>query len=76
MKLEISLEFALSIINSKLYVFYFRKFYSEEDELFPKIKVNELKQLPFKAPNCELNSKIKKMVNFVLNRVSCQSRTN
>ena len=34
--------------NSKLYGFYFRKFYSEEDDLFPKIKVNELKKLPVK----------------------------
>ena len=43
-----SLEFYTLILNSKLYGFYFRKFYSEEDDLFPKIKVNELKELPIK----------------------------
>ena len=47
-KEEESLEFYQCLLNSKLYGFYFRKFYSEEDDLFPKIKVNELKNLPVK----------------------------
>ena len=48
------LEFYTGLLNSKLYGFYFRKFYSEEDDLFPKIKVNELKNLPIKkcADDC------------------------
>ncbi|MBT8243880.1 MAG: hypothetical protein HKP48_03045 [Winogradskyella sp.] len=41
-----SLEYYLSILNSKLYGFYFRNYFSEDDALFPKIKVNELKSLP------------------------------
>lgn len=41
-----NLEFYLCLLNSKLIGFYFRKFYSEEDDLFPKIKVNELKNIP------------------------------
>jgi len=45
---EENLEFYLCLLNSKLYGFYFRKFYSEEDDLFPKVKVNELKNLPVK----------------------------
>lgn len=40
------LEYYLSILNSKLYGFYFRNYFSEDDALFPKIKVNELKSLP------------------------------
>lgn len=44
-----SLEYYTALLNSKLYGFYFRKFYSEEDDLFPKIKVNELKNLPIKS---------------------------
>ncbi|WP_395062767.1 Eco57I restriction-modification methylase domain-containing protein [Flavobacterium sp.] len=44
-----SLEYYTGLLNSKLYGFYFRKFYSEEDDLFPKIKVNELKNLPIKS---------------------------
>ncbi|WP_293871460.1 TaqI-like C-terminal specificity domain-containing protein [Flavobacterium sp.] len=47
-KEEESLEFYQCLLNSKLYGFYFRKFYSEEDDLFPKIKVNELKNIPVK----------------------------
>jgi len=49
------LEFYTGLLNSKLYGFYFRKFYSEEDDLFPKIKVNELKNLPIK--NCSEEEK-------------------
>ena len=52
------LEFYLALLNSKLYGFYFRKFYSEEDDLFPKIKVNELKNLPVKETNIEVREKI------------------
>ena len=43
-----NLYYYLAILNSKLYGFYFRKFYSQEDDLFPKVKVNELKSLPVK----------------------------
>jgi hypothetical protein len=59
---DFSLVFALGIINSKLYGFYFRKFYSEEDDLFPKIKVNELKRLPFKRPNFPICAQIENRV--------------
>ncbi len=48
---EIPLEFYLGLLNSRLYGFYFRKYYSEEDDLFPKIKVAELKSLPVKIPD-------------------------
>jgi hypothetical protein len=50
---ENDLSYYLALINSKLYGFYFRKFYSEEDDLFPKIKVNELKSLPIKKTTAE-----------------------
>ena len=52
-KAEESLEYYLCLLNSRLYGFYFRKFYSEEDNLFPKIKVNELKNLPVKEVSKE-----------------------
>ncbi|EAR14717.1 Eco57I restriction-modification methylase domain-containing protein [Robiginitalea biformata] len=47
-KPKTNLWFYLALLNSRLYGFYFRKYYSEEDDLFPKIKVNELKELPVK----------------------------
>lgn len=43
---KIPLEYYLGLLNSSVFGFFFRKFYSEEDDLFPKIKVNELKRLP------------------------------
>lgn len=67
---EISLNFGLGIINSKLYGFYFRKFYSEEDDLFPKIKVNELKNLPFIKPNQLIKNKVEEKVNEILSQKS------
>ncbi|HDZ85230.1 MAG TPA: restriction endonuclease subunit M [Candidatus Moranbacteria bacterium] len=60
--------FYLALLNSKLYGFYFRKFYSEEDDLFPKIKVNELKNLPIKLTSVDeqklFSSKAKNMLNL------------
>ena len=64
---SISLEFVLGVINSKLYGFYFRKYYSEEDDLFPKIKVNELKRLPFQKPTSIQEDSIKSKVVQIIN---------
>jgi hypothetical protein len=38
--------FILGLLNSKLLGYFFKKFYGEENELFPKVKINELKNLP------------------------------
>jgi type I restriction-modification system DNA methylase subunit len=43
-----TLKFILTNINSKLLGWYFRIFFGEANDLFPKIKVNELKDLPIK----------------------------
>ncbi len=61
------LEFYLALLNSKLYGFYFRKFYSEEDDLFPKIKVNELKNLPVKNTNIEVQQQISNCATKIAN---------
>ena len=73
---EISLELALGVLNSKLYGFYFRKFYSEEDDLFPKIKVNELKRLPFKIPDSNIELKIIKIVKEIISQKEMYSTFN
>ncbi|TAF77841.1 MAG: hypothetical protein EAZ53_01385 [Bacteroidetes bacterium] len=62
----VSLEYCLAIFNSKILGFYFRKFYSEEDSLFPKIKVNELKNLPIKRFGAKLELKISLMVGYIV----------
>jgi len=63
-----NLGYYLALINSKLYGFYFRKFYSEEDDLFPKIKVNELKNLPIKTISSDAQNlfflKTTEMLNY------------
>ena len=40
--------FILGVLNSKLMSWFFRKYFGEENELFPKVKINELKDLPIK----------------------------
>jgi len=70
---EVSLESILAVLNSKLYGFYFRKFYSEEDDLFPKIKVNELKRLPFKLPSNETEKKLADSAMEILERKEMNS---
>jgi hypothetical protein len=62
---NIPLETCLAILNSKLYGFFFRKYYSEDDDLFPKIKVNELKRLPFKKPSPEISKILSNKVNTI-----------
>ncbi len=43
---EESMLILLGIINSKLIGWYFRTLFSEDSNLFPKIKINELKEIP------------------------------
>ncbi len=63
---NVDLRSFLGVLNSKLYGFFFRKFYSEEDDLFPKIKVNELKRLPYKLPNETIESKLIDLVTEII----------
>lgn len=63
---KISIQSVLGVLNSNLYGYFFRKFYSEEDALFPKIKVNELKRLPFKIPSFQIEESLKIKVNKIL----------
>lgn len=56
----------LAILNSSLIGFFFRKFYSEEDDLFPKIKVNELKRLPIAKVSAPTGGVIDSLVTNIL----------
>lgn len=58
-----NLEYYTALLNSKLYGFFFRKYYSEEDDLFPKIKVNELKNLPVKQADSNFINKVSILSN-------------
>lgn len=43
---SLDLKYLLAILNSKLIGWFFKSYYGEENDLFPKIKINELKHLP------------------------------
>ena len=74
------LEYYVCLLNSKLYGFYFRKFYSEEDDLFPKIKVNELKNLPVPEITNEIKSdfviKSKLIKSFISELIAIKDKFN
>ncbi len=52
-KETLSSKYALSLLASKLLAFYFRYSSNEFDELFPKIRLEEFKQLPIKLIEIE-----------------------
>ncbi|MBN2093505.1 restriction endonuclease subunit M, partial [candidate division KSB1 bacterium] len=43
---SMDLKYLLTVINSKLMGWFFKYFFAEENDLFPKIKINEIKELP------------------------------
>lgn len=64
---KFNISFVLSILNSKLMAFYFRYSNNEFDNLFPKIRVGEFKNLPIKKlPNLDQTSLIEKANQMLL----------
>ena len=61
---KVDLKYFLGLLNSKLLGFFFKKYYSEDDALFPQIKVNELREIPFKIGKEE--SKVSKVVSYIM----------
>lgn len=55
----------LAIINSTFMGWFFRKFYGESNDLFPKIKVNELKELPIKDGFLAVKDKLSTKVDLI-----------
>jgi hypothetical protein len=70
-------KYVLGILNSKLMAFYFRYSNNEFDNLFPKIRVAEFKQLPIKiAPPDEQNMlsvKVEYMLILMQNHTEIQA---
>ena len=81
---QLLLKYFLTIINSSLLGWFFRIYYGESNDLFPKIKVNELKDFPVKdVPDevqkafvekadkmLKLNKQLQEKKNKFLNRVN------
>ena len=62
---KISPLYILGVLCSKLMYFYFQNKYSEFDELFPKLKLQHFKRLPFKIDS-PLSNKIKGLVSEII----------
>jgi type I restriction-modification system DNA methylase subunit len=63
------LKFLLGILNSKLLAFYFRYKNNEFDDLFPKIRVGEFKELPIKITSFEEQGRLSSIVSMMLDRL-------
>ena len=60
-------KFILGIINSSLFKFYFKQFISPETNIFPKIRIAQLKELPIpKNVSQEQQTEIIKNVDLLL----------
>lgn len=60
-------EFILGVINSSLFQFYFREFIAPDTNIFPKIRIIQLKELPIpESPDKNLAIEIEKCVKQVL----------
>ncbi len=53
-----SLLFVLAILNSKLYRFYFKTYISPDTKIFPKIRIEQLREIPIIYPNEKQKIKI------------------
>lgn len=78
-----STEYILAIINSKLFKYYFKQFISPDTNIFPKIRIAQLKQLPipiFNKSNLiyknQLTSKVEQLLqlNKDLQNVTLESK--
>lgn len=62
-----STEFILGIINSSLFQFYFREFIAPDTNIFPKIRIIQLKELPIpESPDKNLAIEVERCVEQVL----------
>jgi REP element-mobilizing transposase RayT/tRNA1(Val) A37 N6-methylase TrmN6 len=59
-------KYVIAILNSRLLAWYFRICNNEFDDLFPQIKVAEFKELPIKKLDKELQKKIVKVVDYLI----------
>ena len=69
--LKISHRFLAGILGSKLISFFIRSYYNEADDLFPQIKVTQLRQIPIPSldtiNSTKLHKKIRDSIGTLLN---------
>ncbi|MCC7232575.1 MAG: N-6 DNA methylase [Bacteroidia bacterium] len=64
---NISAEFILGVINSSMFRFYFKQFISPETNIFPKIRIAQIKDLPMpRQADKMMKQEIEKLVNLLL----------
>lgn len=60
----------LAVMTSSLMSFFFRNFYSEFDDLFPKVKLKHFKSLPIHKSLVDINEELSNLSDERLNRTS------
>jgi hypothetical protein len=63
---EDNLRYYTGIINSTLLGWYFRKYYGESNNLFPKVKINELKDFPIQKTNALIRNDLIEKIDLIL----------
>jgi adenine-specific DNA-methyltransferase len=68
-KSTITLKYLNAILNSKLMGWFFKKYFGEENEMFPKVKVNEIEDLPIKDLKTENQKPFVDVVEEILDEL-------
>ena len=73
---SIDYEYLLSIINSKLMQFYYKSKFAANTDVFPKIRISQVKDLPIKISN-SINQKIfvEKVISFMDQKIEFEKIT-
>jgi len=64
---QLKVEYLAGILGSKLMAFYIRKFFNEQDDLFPQIKVTQLKNLPIRILDLDEKTNSEKYKSIISN---------
>ena len=67
LKNDISYKFILSVINSALIQFYYKSKFAANTDIFPKIRIAQVKSLPIKLGNKSIQEKLDQSVYDIVN---------
>jgi hypothetical protein len=70
---EITAGYLTALLGSKLIGFYIRNFYDEKNDLFPQIKVSQLKDIPIQQVSKEKQNELSKIVLTIIDKKKLNS---
>ncbi|MBP7792399.1 MAG: N-6 DNA methylase [Candidatus Goldbacteria bacterium] len=62
---KIDLKYLLAIINSRLIQYYYENKYKTDTDIFPKIRINQVKQIPIMPIDSKQDEKFKNLIGLV-----------